>query len=94
MFILVFVSRVIAFHVLFIKAYVAMLYMNYPGCGGCTVSASFVKECTDVSYVAGEGVGLIVHKESVVIEEIKEVELRSCRAQFIHDIIVETRSYT
>ena len=38
--------------------------------------------------------GLIVHKESVVIDEIKEVEFRSCRAQFIHDIIVETRSYT
>ena len=71
-----------------------MLLLYYPRCGGCTVSASFLKECTDVSYVAGEGVGLIVHKESVVIEEIKEVELRSCRAQFIHDIIVETRSYT
>ena len=43
-----------------------MLYMNYPRCGGFTVSASFVKECTDVSYVAGEGLGLSVHKESVV----------------------------
>ena len=61
-----------------------MLYMYYPRCGGCTVSASFVKECTDVSYVAGEDVGLSVHKESVVIEEIKEVELRSCRAEFIY----------
>ena len=37
-----------------------------------------------VSYVAGEGVELIVHKESVVVEEIKEVELRSRRAQFIY----------
>ena len=72
-----------------------MLYMNYPRCGGCTVSASFVKECTDVSYVAGEGVGLLVHKESVVTEEIKEVELRSRRAQlFMTEIIIETRSYT
>ena len=31
------------------------------------------------SCVAGEGVRLTVHKESVVIEEIKEVELRSRR---------------
>ena len=28
---------------------------------------------------------LTVHKESVVAEEIKEVELRSSRAQFIYD---------
>ena len=41
--------------------------------------------CTDVSYVAGEGVELTVRKESVVIEEIKEVEPTSRRAQFIHD---------
>ena len=54
-----------------------MLYMNYPRCGDCVFSASFEKECTDVSYVAGESVGLTVHKESVVIEEIKEVELIS-----------------
>ena len=47
--------------------------MNYPRCGDA-FSASFVKECTDVSY-AGEGVDLTVHEESVVVEEIKEVEL-------------------
>ena len=29
------------------------------------LTASFVTECTEVSYVAGEGVELIVHKESV-----------------------------
>ena len=29
--------------------------------------------------------GLTVHKESVVIEELKEVELISRRAQFIYD---------
>ena len=47
-------------------------------------SASFVTECCDVSYVAGEGEELTVNKESVVVEEIKEVELRSRRAgQFI-----------
>ena len=62
-----------------------MLYMNYTRCVDCVFSVSFVKECTDVIYVAGEGVGLTVHKESVVIEEIKEVELISRRAQFIYD---------
>ena len=45
-----------------------------------------VRECTDISYVAGEGVQLTVHYESVVVEEIKEVELtRSHRAQFFYD---------
>ena len=33
------------------------------------------------SYVAREGVELTVHKESVAVEKIKEVELRSRRAQ-------------
>ena len=62
-----------------------MLYLNYHRRGDCEFSASFVMECTDVSYVAREGVELTVHKESVVVEEIKEVELRSCRVQFIYD---------
>ena len=35
------------------------------------------------SYVAGEGVELTVPKESVVVEEIKEVKLRSRRAHFV-----------
>ena len=52
-------------------------------CGDCAFSASFLRECTDVSQVAGEGVELTVHKESVVVEEIKEVELRSRCAQLI-----------
>ena len=76
-------ARVIARYVFLV--YVAMLYMNYPRCGDCAFSASFVRECTDVSHLAGEGVELTVHKESVVVEEIKEVELRSRRAQFIYD---------
>ena len=59
--------------------------MNYPRCGDCEFSASFVKECIDVSYVAGEGVKLTLHKECLVVEEINEVELTSCRAQFIYD---------
>ena len=51
----------------------------------CIFSATFVKECTDVCYVAGEGVGLTLHKEGVVVVEIQEVELRSRRAQVIYD---------
>ena len=54
-------------------------------CRDCTFSASFVRECTDISHVAGGRVELTVHKESVVVEEIKEVEVRYLRAQFIHD---------
>ena len=65
------------------------LYMSYPRCGDCAFSVSFVRDCTDVSDVAREGVELTVHKESVVVEEIKEVELRSRRAQFSYD-----RNYT
>ena len=42
------------------------------------------------SCVAGESVGPTVHQESVVIEEIKEVELRSRRAQlFMTEIMIE-----
>ena len=54
-------------------------------CGDCAFSASFVVECTDVTHVAGEGVELTVHEETVVVEEIKEVELRSSRARSIFD---------
>ena len=54
-FILVFVLRVIVFHVII---YVAMLYINYPLFGDFAFSASFVREYTDVSYVGGEGVEL------------------------------------
>ena len=71
--------RVIVFHVII---YVAMLYIYYLRCGDCAFSASFIRECTYVSSFAGEGVELTVHKESVVVEEIKEVELKSRRAQF------------
>ena len=54
-FIVVFVLRIIVFHVII---YVAMLYMNYSRFGHCAFSASFVRECTDVSYVAGESMEL------------------------------------
>ena len=63
-----------------------MLYMNYPRCGDCAFLTSFVRGILMLFYscVAGEGVRLTVHKESVVIEEIKEVELRSRRAQLFN----------
>ena len=54
-------------------------------CADCALSASFLRECSEFSYVARECVELTVHKETAVIEEIKEVELRSRRAQFIYD---------
>ena len=42
------------------------------------------------SYVAGEGVELTLHKESVFVEKIKEVELRSrCAQLFMTEIIIE-----
>ena len=42
------------------------------------------------SYVAGEGVELTVHKGSVLVEKIKDVELRSRYAQlFMTEIIIE-----
>ena len=76
-------ARVIARSVFLV--YVGMLNTNYPQCGDCTFSTSLVRECTDVSYVAREGVELAIHNESVVVKEIKEVELRSRRTQFICD---------
>ena len=66
--------------------------MNYPRCRNCAFSAGFIRECTDVSLsdVAGEGVELTVRKESVVVEEIKEVELRSRGAHlFMAQIKIE-----
>ena len=48
-------------------------------CGVCAYShISFIRECTDardVSHVTGEGVELTVHNKSVVVEEIKKVDM-------------------
>ena len=70
-------ARVIAKYAFLV--YIAMFYMNYPLCGDCAYShISFIRECTDardVSYVTGEGVELTVHNESVVLEEIKKVDV-------------------
>ena len=56
-----------------------MFYMIYPRCGDCAYShISFIREFTvarDVSYVTGEGVELTVHNKSVVVEEIKKVDV-------------------
>ena len=42
------------------------------------------------TYVAGEGVKLTVHKESVIVEKIKEVKLRSrCAQLFRTEITIE-----
>ena len=40
---LFFVLRVNVFRAII---YVGVLYMNYPQCGDCALSASFVKECS------------------------------------------------
>ena len=63
--------------------------MIYPRYGA--FSASFVRECTDVSYVAGEGVELTVLKESVDVEEIKNKgsgthEISSCAVYLRHEL--------
>ena len=66
--------------------------MNHPRCRDCTFSASFVRECPDVilKLHCWRRWELTVHKESVVVEKIKEVELRSHRAQlFMTEIIIE-----
>ena len=50
------------------------------------LSASFVLECFDGSEVTTrEGNELVVQKENCVVEEIKEVELSSCRRKFIYN---------
>jgi len=46
------------------------------------------------SYVAGEGVELTERKESVVVEKIKEVELRPRRAQLVMTEIIIELGYT
>ena len=47
------------------------------------LSASFVLECFDGSEVTiREGNELVVQKENCVVEEIKEIELRSRRRKF------------
>ena len=50
------------------------------------LSTKSTKECLDGSEVTTrEGHELVVQKENCVMEEIKEVELRSRRGKFIYD---------
>ena len=52
------------------------------------LSASFVLECFDGSEVTiREGNELVAQEENCVVEEIKEVELRSLRGKFIYNRI-------
>ena len=73
-FIVILVLRVIIFHLII---YCAILCMIYSSPRDVALSASFVvRKFADVTEVAVER---NVHKESVLVEKIKEVELRSCR---------------
>ena len=50
------------------------------------LSASFMSQCFDGSEATTrEGNGLVVQKENCVVEEIKEVDLRSRRGKFIYN---------
>ena len=58
--------------------YIVKRYMYYAVGRDFALSASFVLECFDGSEVTTrEGNELVVQKENCVVEEIKEVELRS-----------------
>ena len=78
--VLVFVLRVVFFHLI---VYIVTRYMYDAVCRDFALSASFVLECFDGSEVTTrEGNELVVQKENSVVEEIKEVELRSRRGKF------------
>ena len=79
--VLVFVLRVVLFHLI---VYIVTRYMYDPERRDFALSATFVLEYFDGSQVTtGEGNELVVQKENCVVEEIKEVELRSRRGKFI-----------
>ena len=79
--VLVFVLRVVFFHRI---VYIVTRYMNDAVRRDFALSASFVLECFDGSEVTTrEGNELVVRKENCVVEEIKEVDLRSRRGKFI-----------
>ena len=73
--VLVFVLRVVFFHLI---VYIATRYMYAAVRQDFTLSASFVLQGFDGSEMTTrEGNELVVQKENCVVEEIKEVELRS-----------------
>ena len=79
--ILVFVLRAVFFHLI---VYIVTRYMYVAVRRDFALSASFVLECFGVSEVTTrEGNELVVQNENCVVEEIKEVALRSRRGKFI-----------
>ena len=79
----VFVLGVVFFHLI---VYIVTRYMSDALRRDFALSASFVLECFDGSEVTTrEGNELVVQKENCVVEEIKEVELRSRRGKFIYN---------
>ena len=81
--VLVFVLRVVFCHLI---VYIVTRYMYDTVRRDFALSASFVLECFDGSEVTTrEGNELVVQKESCVVEEIKEVELRTRRGKFIYN---------
>ena len=80
--VLVFVLRVVFFHLI---VHIVTWYMYDAVHRDFALSASFVLECLDGSKVTTrEGNELVVQKENCVVEEIKEVELRSHHGKFIY----------
>ena len=81
--VLVFVLRVVFFHLI---VYIVTRYLYDAVRRDFALSASFVLECFDGSEVTTrEGNELVVQGENCVVEEIKEVELRSRRGKFIYN---------
>ena len=81
--VLVFVLHVVFYHLI---VYIVTRYMYDAVRRDFALSASFVLECFDGSEVTTrEGNELVVQKENCVVEEIKEVELRSRRGKFIYN---------
>ena len=79
---LVFVLRVVLFHLI---VYIVTRYMYDAVRRDFALSASFVLVCFDGSEVTTrQGNELVVQKENCVVEEIKQVELRSRRGKFIY----------
>ena len=80
--VLVFVLRVVFFHLI---VYIVTRYMYDAVRRDFALSASFVLECFDGSDVTTrEGNEPVVQKENCVVEELKEVELRSRRGKYIY----------
>ena len=79
-------SRVTVNVLCFCIVYIVTRYMCDAVRRDFALSASFVLECFDGSEVTTrEGNELVVQKENCVVEEIKEVELRSRRWKFIYN---------